>query len=159
MKITCIVGNSYLPIIAKANKRLGFELELYSTQRLDDQPDKLEDALKSCAESEMIFIHRGGDAIWDEIEPKMKLIGERIPIVCLGYDPSYWLLSTAPAEVVVTANAYLTYGGEGTSVTCSSTCVKSFCTWTMLLNHPFLCPGKERTIQTLLKPSRASTSI
>lgn len=113
MKITCFVGNSYLPIIAKATKRLGFELALYSTQRLDDQPGRLEDALKSCAESDLIFIHRGGDAIWDEIDPQLKDMGERIPIVCLGYDPSYWLLSTAPAQVVVTANAYLTYGGEG----------------------------------------------
>jgi len=113
MKITCIVGNSYLPIIAKAKKRLGFDLALYSTQRLDDQPGRLEEALESSAESDLIFIHRGSDPIWDEIEPKMKEIGESTPIVCLGYDPSYWLLSTAPAEVVITANAYLTYGGEG----------------------------------------------
>ena len=113
MKITCIVGNSYQPIIAKATKSLGFELALYSIQRLDDQPGRLEVALESCAESDLIFIHRGSDPIWDEIGPKMKEIGENTAIVCLGYDPSYWLLSTAPAEVVVTANAYLTYGGEG----------------------------------------------
>src|SRR5690606_20120840 len=113
MKITCIVGNSYQPIIAKATKSLGFELALYSIQRLDDQPGRLEVALESCAESDLIFIHRGSDPIWDEIGPKMKEIGESTAIVCLGYDPSYWLLSTAPAEVVVTANAYLTYGGEG----------------------------------------------
>ncbi|NPV61598.1 MAG: cobaltochelatase subunit CobN [Methanotrichaceae archaeon] len=112
MRITCLVGNSYIPIIAKANKRLGYDLALYSTQRLDDQPERLDDALKSCAESDLIFVHRGGDAIWDEIGPKLEEIGKHTPILCLGYDPSYWLLSTAPAEVVIKANAYLTYGGE-----------------------------------------------
>jgi len=39
-------------------------------------------------------------------------MGKRKPIVCLGYDPAYWMLSTAPVRVVVTANAYLTQGGE-----------------------------------------------
>jgi cobaltochelatase CobN len=112
MKITCLVGNSYIPILAKANKSLGFDMALYSTQRLDDQPGRLEDALKSASESDLIFVHRGSEAVWDEIEPRLKEIGRRTPIVCLGYDPSYWLLSTASAEVVVTANAYLTYGGE-----------------------------------------------
>jgi len=113
MRITCIVGNPYLPIIAKANKHLGFELKLYSTKRFDDLPDQIEDALKSCRESDLIFIHRGNDQFWDEIEPELEKIGKSTPIVCLGYDPSYWLLSTASTEIVVTANAYLTHGGEG----------------------------------------------
>ena len=111
MKITCLVGNSYLPIIAKANKRLGFDARLYSNQRILDQPEKLDEALKSMKESDLIFIHRGGEALWDELEPKIKEIGVAIPVLCLGYDPSYWLLSTASAGVVATANAYLTYGG------------------------------------------------
>ena len=112
MKLTCIVGNSYLQIIARAGKRLGFDLRLFSTQRLDDKPGLLDEAIKSMGESDLIFMHRGSDAIWDEIESRMSDIEKSPPIVCLGYDQSYWLSSTAPTEVVVTANAYLTYGGE-----------------------------------------------
>ncbi len=112
MKLTCLVGNSYLQIIAKACKRLGFDLRLFSTQRLDDQPGLLDEAIKSMEQSDLIFTHRGSEALWDEIEPKMSEIGKRKPIVCLGDDQSYWLSSSAPAKVVVTANAYLTYGGE-----------------------------------------------
>lgn len=112
MKITCLVGNSYLPIIAKAGKRLDFDIQLYSTQRLEDQPEKIAEALKSCQDCDLIFIHRGSDGLWDEIEPRLKEIGKNKPIVCLGYDHAYWMLSTAPAKVVVAANAYLTHGGE-----------------------------------------------
>ena len=112
MKITCIVGSSYIPLIVRANKRLGFDLKLFSTKRIEDQPSRLEDALKSCQESDLIFMNRGGEVIWEEMEPRLKEIGKQVPIVCLGHDPSYWLLSTVPARIVATANTYLTYGGE-----------------------------------------------
>ncbi|NPU87392.1 cobaltochelatase subunit CobN [Methanothrix sp.] len=112
MRVTCLVGNSYIPIIAKANRRLGLNLRLYSNQRLSESPEMLEEAIHSAFESDLVFIHRGGDALWDELEPKMNEIGKRTPIVCLGYDSSYWMLSTAPPDVVITANTYLTYGGE-----------------------------------------------
>ncbi|MDQ1312174.1 MAG: cobaltochelatase CobN, partial [Euryarchaeota archaeon] len=112
MKLTCLVGNSYMQIISKACKRLGFDLRLFSTQRLDDQPGLLEEAIKSMEQSDLIFTHRGSEALWDEIESKMSEIGKLTPTVCLGYDQSYWLNSSAPAKIVVTANAYLTYGGE-----------------------------------------------
>ncbi len=112
MKITCIIGNSYLPIMSQAAQRLAFELKCYSTQRLIDQPDRIKEALESCQNSDLIFLHRSSDAIWDEMEPKLREIAGRRPLICLGYDQAYWMLSTAPANVVVTANAYLTYGGE-----------------------------------------------
>ncbi|MFZ3112176.1 MAG: cobaltochelatase subunit CobN, partial [Methanothrix sp.] len=101
-----------MQIISKACKRLGFDLRLFSTQRLDDQPGLLEEAIKSMEQSDLIFTHRGSEALWDEIESKMSEIGKLTPTVCLGYDQSYWLNSSAPAKIVVTANAYLTYGGE-----------------------------------------------
>ena len=112
MKITCIVGNSYLPIMAQAARRLAFDLQLYSTQRLIDQPSRVDEAIKSCRDCDLIFIHRSSDAIWDEMEPSLKEIAKEKPLVCLGYDQAYWMLSTAPARVVVTANTYLTFGGE-----------------------------------------------
>ncbi len=112
MKITCLIGNSYIPILAKAKKRLDLDLKLYSNQRIADQPSYLDEALQSCTQSDLIFMHRGSEPLWDEVEPKLKEMGMSVPIVCLGYDPSYWLLSTAPSKVVATASAYLTYGGE-----------------------------------------------
>jgi cobaltochelatase CobN len=112
MKITCITGDAYLPLIAKANKRLGFDLQLYSTRRIENQPDHQEAALRSCQESDLIFLNRSGEPIWDEMEPRLMEIREHVPVVCIGHDPSYWLLSTAPTGTVATANTYLTYGGE-----------------------------------------------
>jgi cobaltochelatase CobN len=112
MKITCLVGNAYISIFAKAGRHLALDMQLFSTQRLDDQPDKISEALKACQDCDMIFIHRGNNGIWDEMEPRLKELGKIKPIVCLGYDQAYWMLSTAPANVVVTANAYLTHGGE-----------------------------------------------
>ena len=112
MKITCIIGNSYLPIMAQAARRLDFKIDLFSTQKLIDQPARVQDAMASCRNCDLIFIHRSSDAIWDEMEPVLKEISREKPLVCLGYDQAYWMLSTAPARVVVTANAYLTFGGE-----------------------------------------------
>lgn len=112
MKITCIVGNSYLPIMAQAARRLAIELQLYSTQSLIDRPSRIEEAVASCENCDLIFLHRSSDAIWDEMEPRLREIAKSKPLICLGYDQAYWMLSTAPARVVVTANAYLTFGGE-----------------------------------------------
>jgi len=112
MKIACIVGNSYLPVMARAARRLAFEMQLYSTQRLIDQPNRINEALLSCQNCDLIILHRSSDAIWDEMEPRLKEIAKSRPLVSLGYDQAYWMLSTAPASVVVTANAYMTMGGE-----------------------------------------------
>jgi cobaltochelatase CobN len=112
MKITCIFGSSYIPLIVGANRLLGLDLKVFSTRRIEDLPGHLENALKACRESDLIFLNRSGEAIWEEIEPRLKEMEKRIPIVCIGHDPSYWLLSTVPAKVVATANTYFTYGGE-----------------------------------------------
>jgi cobaltochelatase CobN len=112
MRVTCLVGNSYMPIFARANKRLGFDLRLYSNQQIDDESGRLDDILRSMDESDLILMHWHSEGIWNELQPKLKELDGRIPIACLGYDPSYWTHSTAPLRIVATANAYLTCGGE-----------------------------------------------
>ena len=112
MKITCLVGNAYISVFTRAGRHLALDMQLFSTQRLDDQPDRISEALRACQECDLIFIHRGSSGIWDEMEPSLRELGRIKPIVCLGYDQAYWMLSTAPADVVITANAYLTHGGE-----------------------------------------------
>jgi len=87
-------------------------MQLYSTQRLIEQPSRINEALLSCQNCDLILLHRSSDAIWDEMEPRLKEIAKSRPLVSLGYDQAYWMLSTAPARVVVTANAYMTMGGE-----------------------------------------------
>ena len=106
------MGYKFLPQFALPKKQREFDLQLYSIENIENQLEYRDSALKALNESDLILIHRGRESFWDEFEPKLKELGKVVPIVCLGYDPSYWLLSTAPANVVATANTYLTYGGE-----------------------------------------------
>jgi cobaltochelatase CobN len=112
MKITCIISNAYVPTFIKANRSLGFDLKIFSSRNLENDPERLKDVIGSLESSDLIFIYRGSDGFWDNIEPKLNEIGKKVPIVCLGYDPSYWLLSTVKPTIVATANSYLTINGE-----------------------------------------------
>jgi len=48
---------------------------------------------------------------WEELEPYIRTIGEDVPLVCVGYDPSHWSLSTVSPDIVTTCYSYLTYNG------------------------------------------------
>ncbi|AFD00444.1 magnesium chelatase, H subunit/cobaltochelatase, CobN subunit [Methanocella conradii HZ254] len=112
MKITSIMPNAYISTLIKACEKTGFDLKIYSTTKVDNDPVLLKEAIESMRSSDIIFLHRGNDSFWDAIEGTLKDIGSKVPIVCLGYDTSYWLLSTVRPAIVATANAYLTINGE-----------------------------------------------
>jgi cobaltochelatase CobN len=112
MKIASIMWNSYIPMFVKANEGVGFELEVFSNRTLEENPAKIEEALQAFEEADLILLYRTSDLFWEGIEKKMKEIRERIPVVCLGYDPSFWILSTVKPEIVAASQSYITINGE-----------------------------------------------
>jgi cobaltochelatase CobN len=111
-KIASIMWNSYVPMLVKANESAGFELGVFSTRTLEENPAKLEEALQALERADLLLLYRTNDLFWEGIEKKLKELGKRIPIVCLGHDPSLWMLSTVKPAIVATAQSYITINGE-----------------------------------------------
>lgn len=111
-KIASIMWNSYVPMLIKANQSVGFELYVFSSKNMEENPDTVEKAMQAFEEADLILLYRTSDLFWDGIEPKLKELGKRIPIVCAGYDPSYWMLSTVKPGIVANSHSYLTINGE-----------------------------------------------
>jgi len=112
MKIAAIMWNSYIPVLLRASKKLGFELTAYSTSTLEDEPGKMEDALKTCEEADVILLYHTSNFFWEELENRLEDLKDKVPIVCLGHDPSSWVFSTVKPEIVATCYTYMTYNGE-----------------------------------------------
>ncbi|MCG2735242.1 MAG: cobaltochelatase subunit CobN [Candidatus Methanoperedenaceae archaeon] len=111
-KIASIMWNSYVPMLIKANQNVGFELSVFSSKNMEENPDIVEKAMQAFEEADLILLYRTSDLFWDGIETKLKELGKRIPIVCAGYDPSYWMLSTVKPGIVANSHSYLTINGE-----------------------------------------------
>jgi len=112
MKITAIMWNSYVRMLEGASEKLGFELTAYSTSTLEDDPDKLDDVLRSCEQSDVILLYHTANFFWEELEQRLECLQGRVPIVCLGHDPSHWVFSTVDPGIVAHCYNYITYNGE-----------------------------------------------
>jgi len=112
MKIAAIVWNSHAEALARAAEAQDWlHLRLFPAKSLEDNAEKLAEAMVELAGADCVFLYRSTEAFWEEIEPRLKEIGASVPIVCLSYDPSLWGLSNARAELVQDAHRYVTYGG------------------------------------------------
>ena len=112
MKITALVWNSHAEALARAAEALPWlTLRLYPAKTLEQHPEKQAQVLEDMRSSQAVFLYRAAEDFWEELEPKIRAIGQTVPVVCLSYDPSLWGLSTARAEVVQNAHRAMTYGG------------------------------------------------
>lgn len=113
MKIGSIMWHSHLPLLVQAVKQLDFvEITLFATRELEDDPLRCDTALSLLATQDLILLYHSNESFWDRIEEKLKKIGKKVPIVCLGHDPSFWTLSTVSPEIVSTAHSYMVHNGQ-----------------------------------------------
>ncbi|MCQ1535800.1 cobaltochelatase subunit CobN [Methanosarcina sp. KYL-1] len=112
MKIVSITWNSYIPPLLKAGKKLGFEMEAYSSRALEEEPDKLETALKACETADLVLLYYTSGTFWDELSLKIETIKEKVPVVCTGHDAYFWTRSSVNPQIAATAYLYFTYNGE-----------------------------------------------
>lgn len=113
LKLGSIMWTSHLPMLVRSAKNLDFlELSAYSSRSLDEFPETLDEALKILAESDIILLYRSSGRVWETIEQRLQALGRKVPIICVGHDPSYWMLSTVRPEIVARVNAYITINGE-----------------------------------------------
>ncbi|GAB6182397.1 hypothetical protein JCM13991_01380 [Thermodesulfovibrio hydrogeniphilus] len=113
LKILSIVWQSYYNMLYKVSKNINdFSVKVYSARILDSEPEKLDKILKEIEDSDIIFLYRSNEAIWESIEKKLKEEPAKAKIICLGHAPSYWTLSNIHPEILSKAYKYLVINGE-----------------------------------------------
>ena len=114
MKLLAIMWDSHCSTLKRAGKALEgiMDVGIYSSRRIEEEPEKMESALKEAETADAILLYRSTESIWEMMEKRLTEIGKDVPIVCVGHDPSYWVLSTVKPEIVATVHTYITYNGE-----------------------------------------------
>lgn len=104
--------STYLPLLKEAADTLNIELLSYSNKQINTRPEIVKKVQSDMALADLILLYRTNDAFWEEIEDDLKRLRQRIPIVVMGSDPSYWALSTVNPETVATVYRYLLFNGK-----------------------------------------------
>lgn len=112
MKIVSITWNSYIPLLYRAAQRLELEVEAYSSRTLENNPEKIEEALEACESADLVLLYHTSNAFWDELDAKIEVIKKRVPVVYIGNDPYCWTLSSVKPEIAAKAYLYIAYNGE-----------------------------------------------
>ena len=108
MRIFAVMWGSHCDLLRRAGKEVSdiLELEVYGSR------GSVEEILERASKADLVLLYRSTDPIWDAMEGGIRELGKRIPIICLGRDPSYWTLSTVRPDIVATVHSYITMGGE-----------------------------------------------
>jgi cobaltochelatase CobN len=88
-----------------------FEIKIYASTQLSDDPLKLEEAIEEVKKSDLAFFYRSSEGFWEVIEKELAGSPD-VPIICIGHDPSLWNLSSVDLDVAAKCHAYSTFGGE-----------------------------------------------
>lgn len=112
MKIVSITWNSYIPILLKAANDLGVELEAHYSKLLEENPEEAEKVLLACEHADAVFIYYISNPFWEEFYEKLEPLKARIPVICVGSDPSAFALSSVKLEIAATCFSYIIYGGQ-----------------------------------------------
>lgn len=114
MKIVSIMWQSYMNMLLRASKNVGdsIELKVYSTKKLEEEPERLEAVLAEAEGADVILLYRSTEGFWETMEKRLQELGRKVPIVCVGHDPSLWMLSTVKPEIVAKVYSYIVINGE-----------------------------------------------
>ncbi|MFA5330832.1 MAG: cobaltochelatase subunit CobN [Methanoregula sp.] len=112
MKITAVMWGSYSPILKRAAAATDCDLAIFPNRLLEDDPGRMEDALRAMRGSDIVLLYHTTDMFWESLDKQVKEIKKTVPVICLGTDPAFWCLSTVKPEIVATCQTYLTYNGD-----------------------------------------------
>lgn len=104
--------SNYLPLIKEAADALGISLSSYSTKQMNMTPGLIQEVKASLRSADCILLYRTMEGFWDELEPEIRELRDRIPVVVVGSDPSFWALSSIAPEMVATVYRYILFNGR-----------------------------------------------
>ena len=111
MSVVCVAWSSHVGALMSAASRPGMPSVRVLSSRMLEDPDGVERCLEIMRSATALFVFRTTDALWDQLDEGIRLIGKTVPVVCVSYDPAAWALSSVSVETAQTAYRYLTYGG------------------------------------------------
>jgi cobaltochelatase CobN len=112
MKLTAIMWGSYSPILKRAAEATGVELTIFPNRVLDESPEKVDEALTSMRAADVVILYHTSDMFWERIDKEIKEIGKIVPVISLGYDPSFFVYSSVAPRIVTTCQTYVVNSGE-----------------------------------------------
>jgi len=112
MKIVSVTWNSYIPTLLEAAEERGIELEAYYSKILEENPEEAEKVLLACEHADAVFIYHVDNPFWEEFYEKLEPLKTRIPVICVGSNPSSFTLSSVKLEIAATCFSYIIYGGK-----------------------------------------------
>lgn len=117
MSIVCIVWSSHADALARASALAGVSgVRVFSSKTFEMGSEggekRLAEALAAMRTAHAVFVYRSTDPVWEQVDEAVREVRDRVPVVCLSYDPSSWALSSAAPEAVQTCYRYVTYGDE-----------------------------------------------
>lgn len=112
MKLTAIMWGSYSPILKRAAEAEGVELSIFPNRVLDESPEKVDEALASIRSADAVILYHTSDIFWEQIDCQIKEIGKTVPVISLGYDPSFFAYSSVSPRIVATCQTYIVNSGN-----------------------------------------------
>lgn len=112
MKIYAIMWGNMLPAFSQAGAELPWlKLQMRSMRDMGNRENRDEFLTMARRDADLLLLVPATGQTWEEIKPQLPEIGQAVPVVSLGPDPSLWSHTTVISEIAVKANGYLSRGG------------------------------------------------
>ncbi|MEN2994239.1 MAG: hypothetical protein ABDH19_02685 [Thermodesulfovibrio sp.] len=73
LRVLAIVWQSYYNMFLRVSKNIkDFTLKVYSARALEQQLQKLDQVFTEMEDSDIIFLYRSNESVWEEIEKRIK---------------------------------------------------------------------------------------
>ena len=88
MSVVCVAWSSHVGALMSAASRPGMPSVRVLSSRMLEEPDGVERCLETMRSATALFVFRTTDALWDQLDEGIRLIGKTVPVVCVSYDPA-----------------------------------------------------------------------
>ncbi|MDO4794534.1 MAG: cobaltochelatase subunit CobN [Brachymonas sp.] len=113
IKLCAIAWKNHLSLLLRAARQCDWlDLAVYSSEQLQDRPDKLEEALQTMLAADGVYCYRSTEGFWAQVEEWLAALPKQPPTVCIGHDPATWAMSNVGLQTVSRCHDYFVYGGE-----------------------------------------------
>ena len=112
MKIVSIMWDAYLPLMKKAANEANIDLSIHANRILESSPEICQKVADEFRTADLILLYKTTHRFWDEIDDSVKHIREKVPVISVGYEASYWSLTSVSPKVAAEVYLYLVNSGE-----------------------------------------------
>jgi len=108
MKLVAVMWDAYIPLLKRAADEVGVEVSAYANRIIEENRELIEEILNKSADADVILFNRTTHSFWEELCASFKDIRDKKPVICVGYDASYWGLTSTDKQIAIDTYRYLT---------------------------------------------------